>query len=157
MVPSSSAPMMVVGTRPAMTPRYSPLVVLGSPGYAGVLLRRRVRSHRYVGPACLAGGRPAPYKSASEFDAPFVPGRTLDERKDTQPCHVCGGRFRGAGSGASFLFHVRRGKDRDPERHGEGAGMDQPAQLAARHGRGPDDASAPAMVDRACLDGPADP
>src|ERR1700682_1781141 len=32
MVPSSSAPMMVVGTRPAMTPRYSPLLVLGSPG-----------------------------------------------------------------------------------------------------------------------------
>src|SRR5258706_12063825 len=32
MVPSSSAPMMVVGTRPAMTPRYSPLVILGSAG-----------------------------------------------------------------------------------------------------------------------------
>src|SRR5580704_19305809 len=32
MVPSSSAPMMVVGTRPAITPRYSPLLILGSPG-----------------------------------------------------------------------------------------------------------------------------
>src|SRR5256885_4649841 len=101
MVPSSSVPMIVVGTRPAITPRYSPLLVLGSPGkstpkpycgyfcafqaaWAGAaaattaanakairrivslpirysaadfLPRRRLRSHRYVAPACLAGER----------------------------------------------------------------------------------------------------
>src|SRR6266849_3986366 len=150
--------MMVVGTRPAITPRYSPLVVLGSAGkstpkpycgyfcafqaaWAGAaaatiaanakairridslpirnsvadfLLRRRLRSHRYVDPACLAGERPAPYKSASEIDR-FR--ETLDEYEDLQPCPACGGRFRGPGRGASFFFDVRCGKDRDAEWH----------------------------------------
>src|SRR5690349_21468064 len=67
------------------------------------------------------------------------------EHESRQPERRFSHRVRGACDCPSFLRDVRRPEDHHPRGDGEGARMDQPARVAAHHGRRPEGRTAGAV------------